>query len=480
MTRIVATSAVLVLTLGVALPAGATHEPPQPWPEHGRIYLMAAETDHAYWSVDPADPELSSSRLVQRCGILESWRVTQRQKPCFYGVSGTERFYTTWFWPGSLFETPPTWSPQAPLRFHIEMDVEALAAYDVSLVLQAGVAQWESGPATEVAPGVFEGVLPGGSPLGADGAVIFGVRVRTSSDRLIRDLKLRGGSWIELPQPWASKAVTDLRAEDTHAPAPSTFETSTRALGFNDDEWSAWTFSGDIEQTRTFDLEIERDAVAVVAWVEAYDSAFAQDVLQGKPADTRKITDGVAVRMLRDGEEVQRSAGPYIAQGTSALALTSLGAGPVTLEVEGLRQQDPPLEYDVHLVVTHGERTLESMRWLATGNYMLRLPAIANCPGPIEPIPVTPEVRSFLVDLDWETEALGGPAWTLGYDVPTVGAVPCGEEAGGDWVRFTMPGEDVWYVGATPAQHGLFVSAFDTTFEFEVRYTYTAPPNEHE
>jgi hypothetical protein len=104
---------------------------------------------------------------------------------------------------------------------------------------------------------------------------------------------------------------------------------------------------------------------------------------------------------------------------------------------------------------------------------------VASCPGPYQPIPVTEEVLSWKVDLDTDTETVGLPAWTIAYDLPGVGAVPCGEESGTDWFRFTIPGEDLWYVGPTPAKHGLFASAFDTTFDWEVRNTYTPPPEEH-
>lgn len=481
MRRILVTFAALALVSMLGAPATADHEPPPPWPTHDRLYLMAADSDHAYWSVDPNDPELRRRNLVQHCGATETWRFSRRQKPCFYGgLPGLGYFYTTFFGQGSLFETPPSWTKQDPLRFHFELGVEALADYEVGLVVQSGDIFIESDAATEVSPGVFEGEIDLDVTLQPDAFTYFGVRVNTTSERVITDIALRGGSWLQLPALVGAKSVPRLLAEDTYAPAATSFESDTRALTFNDADWEAWSFEGDVADPRSFDIALERDPVAVIAWVEAFDRTFVQDVLRGGQVDQRKLTDGVRIRLFRDGEELERSAGPYLGQGTAALASTTISGGPLTVTVDGMQQGETPLEFDAHVVAVFGERTLDSMQWVVNGDHYLRLPVTAICPGASEPVPVTDEVRTFRVGMDVDTEAVGSPAFTLRYFVPTSGEAPCGEDAGGDWVRFTLPGERVWYVGATPAQHGTFVSAYDTTFTFDVRYTYTAPPKEHE
>ena len=479
-TKIVARALAPLLALGLAAPALATHETP-PWQKRQRIYLMAAETDYTYWSVDRGDPELSVGSIVQHCGTTESWRYWQRQKPCFGGgaATSTERSYGIFFMPGTLFETAPTWSAQDPLRFHFELGVDALATYTVHFVIQSGTSLSVSPAATQVAPGVFEGTMGSGGPLDLSRVNFLGVRVTTSSPRAILDLKLRGASWVDLPQPVGAKAVTDLRAEDTYQPQPTTYASDTRTMTFNDADWSSWSFTGDTNQVRTFDLELARDAVALVGWVEAFSSPFVHDVVRRLDPDARKLTDGVGLRVLREGEEIADAPGPYFGVGTVSLAANAVDAGPLTLEVPLIKRGDEPLQYRVHLVAVHGARTLDSMRWLGHTQYMFRVPMAASCPGATQPLPVMPEVRSFLVDLDWDTEAPGLAAWTLSFGLPGVGDFPCGEEAGGDWVRFTLPGEDVWYVGPTAAKHGQFASAFDTAFEFEVRYTYSPPPIEH-
>jgi hypothetical protein len=43
-------------------------------------------------------------------------------------------------------------------------------------------------------------------------------------------------------------------------------------------------------------------------------------------------------------------------------------------------------------------------------------------------------------------------------------------------VRFTIPGERVAYLGATPAYDATFYPPWDAVFRMEVRYSYTPPP----
>jgi hypothetical protein len=80
------------------------------------------------------------------------------------------------------------------------------------------------------------------------------------------------------------------------------------------------------------------------------------------------------------------------------------------------------------------------------------------------------------MDLDWDTEALGDPGFTIRFSLPTVGAFGCGEMGTGDHMRITVPGQQVWAVGATPAPGNTFVSWRDTVFEMDVMFSYTRPP----
>ena len=470
--------ALATASLVTAGPAAADHEP-APWPQHDRIYLMGADTGYTYWSVDPADPELGATSIVHRCGTTEYWRNLQRGTPCFGGGAEDGRTrWSTFFLPGSVFEVPPAWSAASPLRFHIEIEVDALSDYDVSLGLQTGSTLDYSPPATEVAPGVFEGTLSTQSPLDPGTLNLFSVGVATDSARVATELALRGRSWIELPAPVGARGVPELAAEDTHRPAPGTFSSPTRSFEFNDTDWSSWSFAGDLAEARTFDLELARDAVALVAWVEAYDAPFVQRAVRGLETDPRTLTDAVSLELIRDGATVEHGPGTALGQGVASLATTTFEGGPLSLRVDGVDRTGDPLEYRAFVVAVHGDRTLRAMRWRVPGEQSMRLIA-GVCPGAYQPIPVSPEVRTFLVDLDWDTEAVGAPPeWTLRFEFPDA-AFPCGELAGGDRVRFTMPGERVSFVGATPPWTGAMVSAYDTTFDYEVRYTYTAPPREH-
>lgn len=467
----------VALLLVLTITPGAAADPAD-WPEHRRIYLGAADSQHAYWTVDPDDPELSLARLVQDCGLAEHQNPAAPHKPCFSGFSGNtgEYAYTTYFMPGSLFRESPAWEPSAPLRFHLEMDVDALAEYEVSLVLQQGTSLWESSAATEVAPGVFEGELTARPLPFNDSVNLFGVRVRTTSSRLVSDLALRGVSWLELPVPVAGRSVPGLMVEDAYRPAPTSFAAGTRGFTFNDARWDAWSFEGEFGDTATFDLSLPEQAETVVAWIDLFDSPFVHDVVRRGSADHRKLVEGGAVRLLRGGEEVARSAGPFIGQGTGGLAALEVAGGDLTLEASRLGLTDDTIPFTAHVVATYGDRTLRSMRWRELGQAMFRMPAVASCPGASEAVPVSDEVASWRVDMEADSESVGLPAWTISYALPTVGDFPCGEDAGGDWVRFTIPGERVAYVGPAPAEHGAFASAADAAFDWEVRYTYTAPP----
>jgi hypothetical protein len=270
-----------------------------------------------------------------------------------------------------------------------------------------------------------------------------------------------------------------MRTASAYAPQRTSFRSQTRAIEFNDADWEARSFSGDLAQTRTFPLTVDRPAVTTIAWAEAFDDSFGHSVLGGDP-DVRRATDGVALRLLDEaGEEVEHTGGPYFGLGTASFALTGLDPGSYTLEVSGLTRTDEPLPFSVHLVTTHGARTLRSMRWRFFQQDNLRLPLIGVCPASLEAVPVSAEVSTFHVDLDWDTHAPGLPGWTVRFGLPGVGEFPCGEAGNGDWIRLTVPGTDVWYFGATPSRDRAFVSAFDTVFEMEVGFEYTPLPPEH-
>jgi len=483
MRKILPAFVTLLAVLGPAT-AWGSHEPPPPWPRHDRIYLMASSTDYRYWTVDRNDPELDVESITARCGLANVNGIPERSKPCLQGLPlpGQERLYGMFFFPAAHFEQPLSWSASSPLRFHFALDVDALGqAYTVRFVMQRGGSIFESAAATEVAPGIFEGTMGSGSPMDLLTINLMAVRVRTSAEQVTMTLHTRGKSWIDLPEPVGARGVPELLAESTYEPAPSSFETPSRTLHFNDGDWSTTSYTGDLSATRTFDLTLERSPSALVVWAEAFDSQFVYDVIRGRDPDPRKLTDGVGVRLLQDGVLIEYGGPAAAGQGASALAVVGIEPGTYTIEVNGQSETDEPLPFKAYAVAVYGGRTLASMAWRFPAPNSVRALSVGLCPGGYQPVPITPEATSFHVDLDWDTEAIGVPGWTLGFDLPGVGSFPCSEAGNGDWVRFTIPSrQDVFWMGPTPSRDRSFVSSNDTVFEMEVRYAYTAPPPEHE
>lgn len=445
---------------------------------HDRVYFMASDSDYLYWSVDPDDPELGPSTAVRNCGTLDVWGIPDRSKPCFSGgVTGTY-YHSMFFLPASLLEENITWSVAEPLRYHIEASVNTGGLpFDMRLVLQKGSELVEAPLATEVQPGIWEGELAVGSPLHRTQVNLLMVRVETQSSVATIELGTGGSSYIELPRPFTSSGVPDLTGADTYRPQPTSYSTDTRSFDFNDEAWAARSFTGTTGPPRTFDFELEQRAEILLVWVEMFDSAFFQDVRRGRDPDPQKIRQGAGLRVLRDGVEIEHTGSGVGGLGSDALAVPGLSPGPLTVEVDSANEnEDESIPFTVHVLEIRGERTLHLMRWKFMEIDSLRLPVAAVCPGIPEAVPATDEVRSIALDLDWDTESVGLAAWTIRFGLPGVGEFPCSEAGTGDRLRITVPGEPVWYVGATPAYDATFVSAYDTTFEMQATYTYSPPP----
>lgn len=456
---------VTILPLFAAAPASAG--------AHQRFYLLGSSTDYLRWSVDPADPELDQRTIVRACSVTGTWGVPD-SKPCLGGVSSNGRsFQHLFFDPGTQLLENLTWTTAAPLTYHFELDVDQAPDAVISLVLQVDGGTLESAPATQVAPGVYEGSLKPGYTIKPSDTLFFGIRVETRLPHAVMRLKARGSSWIESPVAVQAKSVPELIADDTYRPAASSFAGDLRELTFNDTNWTAASFSGTSGTTRDFPVAIPKDAVSVIAWAEMYEDPFVREARRLSDPDPRNGIDGISVTLQRGTTRLATSNGPYYAQGHSAAVALDVTAGPLTLRVTGSDRTGDPLPYRAFVVAIQGPKTLASMRWTTGVDYALRVPGTASCPWGQEQMPVTDNVATFIVDLDWDGETLGHGGWTLGYTIPKVGDAPCSEGGTGDQVRFTLPAnKDVWAIGPTPAYDRTFVSAFDTAFELEVRYTY--------
>lgn len=457
---------VTVLPLLGAAPASAG--------AHRRLYLLGSSTEYVYWSVDAADPEMDQRTIVRTCGAGAPWGVPEHSKPCLTGVGLDGRsFHTLFFMPASQLLESLSWTSSVPLRYHFELEVLQAPGAVVSLVIQVDGGGLESAPASEVAPGVYEGTLTPGYSISPSDTLMIGVRVETAASHAVLRLKAHGASWIEAPTAVQARSVPELIADDTYQPAPTSYAGDQRELRFNDADWSAVSFSGVIGTTATFPLSIPRDAVSIVAWAEAYEDPFLREAKRLGDPDPRKGLDGVAVKLKRGSSVLGTSGGPYYMQGSPSLAALDVPAGPLSLQVTGMDVTGDPLPYRAHVVAIYGAKTLASMRWATLVDYAGRAVITATCPWGLDQIPVTDNVSTFMVDLDWDGAAVGIDGWTLGYSIPRVGDAPCSEQGSGDQVRFTLPAlSRVWHIGPTPAYDRTFVSAFDTSFELEVRYTY--------
>lgn len=447
-------------------------------PRADKLYLLSSDAEYLYWSPDAADPELGVGTLSRMCGTNY---IGVDPKPCLMGINASNqtRTFNLSFMPAASLGEEITWSAGAPLRFHIEGNINTFGVpYTVQLVLQKGSTAIVSNAATQTAPGVWDGQISSGAPMNLSDVNLLVVRVTTQAPAAMVELRLGGRSYLELPRPFAMHGVPDLVRAETFRPEPSSFRTGTRTFAFNDRNWATQSFTGRTGAVREFPFTLPAKAEVLLAWVEVLDRSFAHTVRSGSP-DPQTALHGASVAVLRDGEEIDHSGGGAGAAGigTEALAALDVAPGPLTLTVTSANKDEgQSVPFAVHVLEVRGERTLQMMRWRFMQGQSSRLVATATCPRYFEPVPATDEVRSVALDLDWDSVS-PLPKYTLQFDLPGIGSFPCGEAGIGDELRFTFPAaERVSYVGAVAAYDSIHATAHDTVFEMTARYIYSAPP----
>ncbi len=427
---------------------------------HERFYLLASDEDYLYWSVDPNDPELQVEHVSRTCGMPTA---IPRQSDICAG------FKTLWFSPATILDGPVSWGPDAPLRFHVALDVLSPTPVEVSFVVASDNELWGSTPVEASAPNIYEGEIT--EPGSLSGTThILGFRVLTTSSYANLEFQAGGASWLELPEPVPARGVPTLLAEDPAGTAPSVYDTAGMKMWFRDDAYTTHAFPPNPGQGASLEYQLTEAAPMLFAWVHGFHTPLVHDVSSGEQADTRKVTGSLALEVLHNGSVIAGHDSAPLGQGQELA--TALHVPPGHLELRVNVGGDEPIPYEVHLVAVHGETTVDRFRWTANHDLDARTPSAAVCRGPPVPIPVTERVTTFAIDLDWDTYALGAPKWTLAYEHPGSGFVPCGEEGMGDEIRITIPHEWISWVRPVNAQDSLHASVHDTVFATQVEYAY--------
>lgn len=414
-----------------------------------RLYLLSAPGGTAYYGPDPADPEANGGSLEALC----SQQVSQP----------TVRNCQFSFLPAVALDEPLRWSPDAPLRFHAELDVTTPAEAAVTFFVQAGGSQLQTPPATQVAPGVWEATLEGPGSLSRSLVGILGVRLRGTGAHALT-VRTRGRSWVDIGSPAPGSSVREMLGASPAPAAPSTHTTGTRRFEFADGEWDAQRFDGTLAAEGTHAVTLPRAATAVYAWVEHANGPFVHALARGQAPDPQWQTDLPSLTIRRGGASIGDG-------GSTARAARDVTAGPLELRVaRSPAAQGKP--YTVHMVAVYGSRTLRSMRWRTTGANSVTGGIVSACPHLFNPLVVPSTVSTFSVGLTWSSP---NPVtrWALAYDIPTMGAVVCGDRTSDPAVRFVLPRESRLMLFEPRLVTGQpTASVADTVFEFEAQLAY--------
>ena len=459
--------ALLFLVIGSALPARAA-------PIHQRLYFGESQEGYLYWTVDPTDPYLPADRVTRQCGVGDDNITPDQYQICNGGTQGG-RVWQLNFYPGALIHEPVTWDQAAPLRFHFDLGVEPLtpSPYTVHLAYTDGPTNIESAAATQVSPGVYEGELtvPGMIDMSNQKRLsVFSVRVRSEERGVDLDLGLKESSWIELPRPVDASALPELVA----ASPTSTehVEVGERSFEFNDDRWDVVSFGTDqpLRGAGSFEIQIPERA-DVIVWIDSYRGPYVDNLARGgEPEDPRALWHPQA-QLKRDGVQI----GSYIYEAVGAVGLAP---GAVTVNVNQPLWGTDGNPYSLHALLLYGPRTLSAMEWTYANEGPAavsgRVSGTGSCGSMLEPVPISSEVTSYRVGLEWDSS---NPLskWSPSF-MSALGSTQCASPGLGKEVVLVAPGERLGYVGAAVAQDAAFFSYNDTVFDMRVDYTHTPIP----
>jgi hypothetical protein len=470
----------LFVLLAVVTGTAVSSAAPTSVPLYQRAYFLSDDGMFSYWSFDPEEQGANVRHMTSTCPSAGSWN------PCYGGTSEGERMWQFSFNPHSVLESSVSWNAQRPLRFHLEMDVDMAVPFSVRLaVLSISQGIQVSAPATEVEPGVWEGAMTTASSLSPAASKQLAIRITYvdpptgPSAPVTIDLATDGSSYIELPDPAAGWSLTDIRREGA-TPATHRFETDLRELTFNNADWEAFSFQGDLTQSRDFTIPLTRKAVGVMGFVESWSEPIVHDLIRKGEAGPEQMTDAPVTSLLHDGSQIAAGANSRTenaGRGTDSVAATSVNTGQLTLRVERNNFAAVGIPYDAYIVVVYGERTLRSYRAEYTPRNSIQTPQ-ARWPGGgacshfSERVPLSTSARAISAEIDVDSV---NPLsrWTLSYGQPGLAYYACGESGVGESVTVTKTaGALVFDSGVTLANTGANNGNRDAVIDELVRIYY--------
>ena len=453
--------------------------------QYQRMYLLGNQGKFLYWSFNPAEEEASQATMVRRCG-------GPTPDPCYRATVNNEPYYQFSFNPLSRATSEVSWGPGAPLRFHFELAIDGATPSAVQLVAYTHDGLRVSDPATAVAPGVWEGALTKEGSISATQNGQFSVRVQfpaTSPSAVspLFTLRMAGASWLELPAPTMGRSVKDMRRMAPAVVSPSSFRTDARSFSFNDNNWEAFSFQGDLAASRDFTVTLPRHAVGVMGIVEMFgEPAVHQAVRRGEVAPER-FTDAPTTQLVADGVVIANGANSRTenaGRGSDTVGTVDAGAGPLTLRVApaqfstDLSAAGEDNRYSAYLVVIYGERTLGQYTASYMPRHSVQTPQVragggGACAHHSEMLPVSSAAALVTASMFWDA-VTPAQTWTHNYLAVGFGGYPCGESGTGTEIATALtPSSRVLPYGATLANTVASASNRDVIIHETLRVVYS-------
>jgi hypothetical protein len=431
-----------------------------------RVFLMAGPNDTWIWSTDLTDPAAQEAQASWGCKAGPNGVSTV---PCTTMQSGATAYHVP-FAQGAALEAPVTWTPSTAPTFHFELDILLTqGTASVSMYMTNANKTWESLPATEVSPGVFEGRLSVAGSLDPSAPTSIRTVVRVNGHFRGYSVKTRGASYVDFGTPLQAKAFPQLISESTYAPQPTVFSSMDHWFTFNDANWTVIPFEGNTSTLKRIPFSLSHKAAAVYAYLDDWSSPLVHRTVRRQQPDGRTLLTNPILTIFKD--DVEEARGPR------SVATAALPAGDYVLQIErpplenGTVQSDIP--YQGYLLLVHGERTLASMRTQFPPSVVAQwmTPVTHNGPPQTESLVVPEQATTMAFDLSVDAVDPIPRQWYVYYSI-------YGYAGGGarDGARTVVGGAGAGRFTAAPTTDQLVLSSQDMMFDLTLSYTYTPPP----